>query len=244
MLQCSYCKKFFNIKQHQLKKFTENNLCCACRKRFGNVCQTCGKTITKEAVLCKSCSQSGIKNHKYKEGLTIKNKICSNCNNKTTSRKYLGLCQTCYLKTLTGEKNPNYRHGHYTKRFESNLIYKNWKLNIFKKNNFRCVLCNTNKSGQLQAHHILPKRDFPDFVFELWNGVTLCKECHELTYKKEYIFIAYFTNLALIMPYKNSVNSVNGEIPNTEPSHNFVEGVETRDVINFSKSAGERLLTT
>ena len=36
---------------------------------------------------------------------------------------------------------------------------------------------------------------------------------------------------------------MNGEIPNTEPSQRNLEGVETRDAIKFSTSAGERSLT-
>jgi hypothetical protein len=58
--------------------------------------------------------------------------------------------------------------------------------------------------------------------------------------RKEYEFVDYFKNL-LWAKLKLRELGEPCENGNTEPSHNFVEGVTTRDEINFSTSAGQPL---
>ena len=66
---------------------------------------------------------------------------------------------------------------------------------VFKRDNFTCKKCGDNSGGNLEAHHI---KSFAVICHEnninlvkeakkckeLWNlnnGLTLCKECHKLT---------------------------------------------------------------
>jgi len=70
--------------------------------------------------------------------------------------------------------------------------YKQWILDVFKRDNFTCQLCGDRKSGNLVAHHmkmfnlILIENNIKSiedalFCKELWsvkNGITLCKKCH------------------------------------------------------------------
>jgi hypothetical protein len=51
-----------------------------------------------------------------------------------------------------------------------------WSLEVKKRDNNVCLSCNSN--DDLKAHHILPKHAYPDYRFELWNGITLCHSCH------------------------------------------------------------------
>ncbi len=48
--------------------------------------------------------------------------------------------------------------------------------------------CNSD-SRNIAAHHIYPKRNFPNLQFDINNGITLCKKCHEKTYGKEMQFV-------------------------------------------------------
>lgn len=51
-----------------------------------------------------------------------------------------------------------------------------------------CALCGRSTQSdsslrplrplRLNAHHILPKKFFPDVQFEMWNGISLCPKCH------------------------------------------------------------------
>jgi len=73
------------------------------------------------------------------------------------------------------------------------LEYKEWRIQVFSRDNFICQLCNKKSNGDLNAHH---KHKFSDIINEnnikslseaflcneLWNidnGITLCKQCHE-----------------------------------------------------------------
>ena len=72
--------------------------------------------------------------------------------------------------------------------------YKEWRLKIFTRDNFTCQSC--RKVGvYLEPHHIKSLKEIiinnkiknsADAIHcnELWNvdnGITLCKECHKLT---------------------------------------------------------------
>lgn len=101
-----------------------------------------------------------------------------------------------------GSRNVNYKGGitPINLKIRYSLKYKQWRGLIFKRDNFTCVWCKSNKSNTLEADHIIPfskiieKLKFEhgiDNLYEkamscelLWdinNGRTLCKECHKKT---------------------------------------------------------------
>lgn len=200
---CAKCKKEF-----KLNKFYKNdNLCSKCRSRKKYLelskhgkyrktksCPGCGKEILKQSNLCLSCFQTGNKNHAYKKGFACKDRTCS-CGNIITPGSGKGMCWECYSKKLKGKTNPNYKLGHYLNDIRNTKEYKNWRLTVFRRDGFACKKCGKSKSGFLQAHHIRPKRDFPNLVYEVSNGITLCKTCHENVSQKEYDYVDYFTSL-------------------------------------------------
>lgn len=61
------------------------------------------------------------------------------------------------------------------------LEYKLWREAVFKRDNFSCVFCGSNKSGNLEADHIMKFSLYPELRFVIENGRTLCKECHRKT---------------------------------------------------------------
>ncbi|WP_053364078.1 HNH endonuclease signature motif containing protein [Bacillus sp. FJAT-27251] len=68
--------------------------------------------------------------------------------------------------------------------------YKSWRKRVYIRDGYRCKMpeCSSN-SRQIAAHHIYPKKLYPEKQFDITNGITLCKKCHEKTYGKEEIFI-------------------------------------------------------
>lgn len=67
-----------------------------------------------------------------------------------------------------------YKTGYYSKE------YKQWRMDVFKRDNFTCINC-SQVGGYLTAHHIKSFAHYPKLRFELTNGVTLCEKCHKLT---------------------------------------------------------------
>lgn len=75
--------------------------------------------------------------------------------------------------------------------------YKNWRKSIFERNNYKCQLCNHNgnENNKLCTHHIYPVDDFPELVYDIDNGITLCRKCHEYFSKNELSFIDFFERI-------------------------------------------------
>lgn len=56
--------------------------------------------------------------------------------------------------------------------------YKYWMLEVKKRDGWMCRVSNQDCSGRLEAHHILPWRDYPNLRYSLNNGITLCHFHH------------------------------------------------------------------
>ena len=59
-------------------------------------------------------------------------------------------------------------------------IIKKWRMNIFLRDNFTCQFCGA-RGIYLEAHHVKSWAQYPKLRFVEENGITLCKDCHELT---------------------------------------------------------------
>jgi len=79
-----------------------------------------------------------------------------------------------------GSANPQWKGGSRYLRhaWVSRYEYKEWRASVYARDNYTCRMCEKPSSGNIEAHHIRPWRDFPLLRFEVGNGITLCKICH------------------------------------------------------------------
>lgn len=84
---------------------------------------------------------------------------------------------------MRGVNAPNYVHGKCSEnlRFRASREYKTWRISVFTRDNFTCVLCGADKGGNLEADHIKDFALYPEERLNIDNGRTLCKSCHKKT---------------------------------------------------------------
>jgi len=82
-----------------------------------------------------------------------------------------------------GKDNPNWKGGVTVEKRNGNK-YKDWRINVYKRDGFSCVVCGS-VGKKLNAHHIKEWVKFPELRFDINNGVTMCEECHKLYHKEK-----------------------------------------------------------
>ena len=83
-----------------------------------------------------------------------------------------------------GEKRWNWKGGITPDRvrLRISLDMKLVRECCFERDDYTCRSCR-KRGGKLNAHHIWPFQRFPEWKFEVWNLMTLCKQCHDAFHK-------------------------------------------------------------
>ncbi len=161
------------------------------------------KGLTKETdERIKKMSESQIKHYYSKEARDKISKI------KTGNTNWLGRKHSEETKTKISEahrgielkeNNPNWKGGVTSlyDQIRKSFIYRQWRSDVFTRDDFTCQNCG-QKSGGLNAHHIksfftiiqcyeittLEEALECDELWNINNGITLCKVCHKKIHKK------------------------------------------------------------
>lgn len=79
---------------------------------------------------------------------------CKKCRNDQR-KKYINICQSCNKEFKASKKEAKFC-------------------------NSKCQCCGNNKGHNLNAHHILNYSEYEELRTDIYNGITLCKDCHKL----------------------------------------------------------------
>lgn len=141
------------------RKFNINRYNVPNNKRPPKQCPSCGKNVSD--LLC-----AHNRNHQF-------------CNRK---------CYANWRKiNMVGDKNPAWKGGK-PKSIIASLRdlpeWEEWRKKVFYRDNHTCQKCK-ERGNSLHAHHYVPKSVDVSKVFEVDNGITLCKNCHKEVHSKK-----------------------------------------------------------
>jgi len=96
-----------------------------------------------------------------------------------------------------GPDNPQWNGGTSNERHKwySRYEYKDWRDAVFERDGYTCQMCNKPSSGDIEAHHIYPWRDYPSKRFDSDNGITLCQGCHRSIKGNELEYVECFLSI-------------------------------------------------
>ena len=183
-----------------------NKICLKCKKEFSKPYNESKKEWSKRKYCSHSCANSvtslgnkdrvgvapwnkGIKLPQYSgenhpQWSRVK-KNCAYCGKEfmvTNGRK--DIAKYCSHKCST---NDNLGLTSQNERERKSKRYKEWRLSIFKRDNYTCQECGirnfkgNGKTIKLHADHIRPFAYYPELRFMVSNGRTLCEDCHRKT---------------------------------------------------------------
>lgn len=71
--------------------------------------------------------------------------------------------------------------------------YKQWRQEVYSRDNYKCQWPGCDLHKKLNAHHIKTWANYPGLRFDVNNGITLCKYHHDyikgMEDNYEYIFL-------------------------------------------------------
>lgn len=181
------------------------------RSKLGEdrVCKVCGRIFyadrarIKRKDALKYCSRKCY--HKTRFKFRHK-KICEYCGQEFLITTYDIFRNKGNTFCSQGCWHSSCKIGNYYQQRRNSEEYKKWRLDIYRRDYWTCQRCGI-KGRFIVAHHILPVFEYPHLIFDIDNGLTLCKNCHKLSHLKVKKG-KYYNNVLLINKRKTINQSV------------------------------------
>lgn len=111
----------------------------------------------------------------------VEPKLCIDCYNPLPKKSKKSIrCKKCFDVYHKGGNHWNWQDGKSEKNhtIRGSKEYKFWATEVKKRDNYTCQIC-AKRGGELHSDHIKPFSLFSELRFDLTNGRTLCKKCHD-----------------------------------------------------------------
>ena len=143
-----------------------------------------GRTYSRVEVNCEECKcEFTVHESRIRYGI---GKFCSvRCSSVYRGRNSKGSNHYRWIKNRTKALTKHLLRG--TKE------WKDWRSAVFSRDNFTCKECGL-KDCYIEPHHIVPIRIDEDKIFQVENGITLCRPCHVKTFWKELEFVGRYSD--------------------------------------------------
>jgi len=101
---------------------------------------------------------------------------------KKTSEETKAKLRAALTEQRKGAGNPNWKGGvtPINKKIRRSAEFRAWREAVFNRDNYTCVFCGA-RGGEIHPDHIKQFAHYPELRFEVSNGRTLCRPCHEKT---------------------------------------------------------------
>lgn len=196
-LYCEYCEQVFSSRYPKAKfcsRRCANTLGAKKRSEKARIvltCKICTKQfkVLKDRLSAKYCSNPC---HYVAKSLSMKGKrpfsreIILEVNRR--KKGVPNLKNRGERPSVSGSKHWNWQGGISTLNKKEREIawytnrYTTWRKSVYRRDNYTCQDCGVQKTV-LHAHHIKSWKDYPEYRYELDNGVTLCQNCHINTHR-------------------------------------------------------------
>tara|TARA_Y100001937_G_C6973062_1_gene264205 strand:- start:192 stop:461 length:270 start_codon:yes stop_codon:yes gene_type:complete len=82
-----------------------------------------------------------------------------------------------------------------TKRDFNDPVYKDWRIKVYKRDDFKCQMPGCKSKKRLNAHHIQKWASASALRFDVDNGITLCYWCHKKVTGHESVYQSLFQSI-------------------------------------------------
>lgn len=197
-VQCCLCNKARFVKYRDLTA-VGHTVCGACRSREYSFKNLAGRVFSRWSVLefqgrnkhgiCLWLVQCECGVQKTVSGSSLLSGDSRSCGclqkEKASKRAKLALGKLHPMYGRSREKNPNWNPNitddeRVNRRSTNNE--RVWRKLVFERDDHTCQACR-QVGGTLNAHHFFGYVAYPQFRFDIDNGVTLCKSCHHTFHK-------------------------------------------------------------
>ncbi len=84
------------------------------------------------------------------------------------------------------------------KQERNDSAYRDWRKQVWLRDNFTCKIANPDCKGRIEAHHILGWTQYPELRYQINNGITLCHAHHPRKRSEEKRLSPYFQELVSV----------------------------------------------
>jgi len=178
---CTGCKNWVSVDRFNKDRYRYDGLCSKCvdcsrvkekKNRFGVPSPMKGVKVSEERRMQMSISRKG-KPQPWKR-------------KPRTPEERRKISEAVKKVAVRGENNPKWKGGVNAENVvaRTTFEYSEWRRSVFERDNYKCQECGYDKGGIIQAHHILGFTENVDLRYDVENGITLCKFCHQLKHTK------------------------------------------------------------